>query len=176
MRLGIVWMAALLAAGCSGKDPTQPGVAVGTFKLQGHKASATCGDATAAPDPWLFDVRFSRDDATLYWVQNRAPISGHVGADRKVRFETRDARTMTAQVRKGTPVISCTVTRTDTFDAVLGPDEPLGDAGTGGFSTLTGTLRYSFSADDPEACASLGDPSLSVMPCELVYDIRGAKK
>jgi hypothetical protein len=165
-----------LAAGCSGKDPYAPGTTIGTFHIEARKSAATCGDATSAPDPWAFDVHFSRDGTTLYWLQNRAPVSGHVGADRKVHLETSDTRTLQATVRKGLPPITCTVTRTDTFDAILGPDEPLGDAGTGGFSTVGGTLRYSFTADDPASCAELGDPSLSVMPCQLVYEVSGKKK
>ena len=169
-------LAALALAACTGKNPYAPGTTIGTFRLTGQRGAATCGDAADAPNPWTFDVRFSRDGATLYWLQNRAPVSGAVGADRKVHLETSDTRTSTVTLRKGAPPVSCTVTRTDAFDAVLGPDEPLGDAGTGGFSSLTGTLRYSFAADDPEACAAIGDPSLSVMPCELVYAVSGSKK
>lgn len=166
----------LVLAACTGKNPYAPGVEIGTFRMDARAAKATCGDASSVPSPWVFDVHFSRDDSTLYWLQNRAPISGRVAADRSVHLETSDFRTVQVPARRGVAAFSCTVTRTDDFDAVLGPDEPLGDAGTGGFSTLGGTLRYSFSADDPSACAAIGDPALSVMPCELVYEVTGSKK
>src|SRR2546428_6561100 len=88
----------VLAAACSGKNVLEPGTVVGTFRVQGHKQMATCGDHATAADPWVFNVRFSRDVSTLYWLQNRSPVKGHIDASRKVRLETSD----TVQVRAAT--------------------------------------------------------------------------
>lgn len=158
---------------CSGKDATQPGTSIGKFRIQGAKQTATCGDAAIAPDPWVFDVRFSRDASTLYWVQNRAPITGHIGADRKVTFKTTQTVTMRAADRFGRG--ACVVTRVDTVDIALGPDEPLGDAGMLGFSSTKGTLSYAYTAQPGSDCTGVPDPAVSVLPCSTVYAIDGTK-
>lgn len=152
----------------------EPGTVVGTFKVVGHKQTATCGDGATAADPWAFDVRFSRsqDLTTLYWLQNRSPIKGTIGSDRKAKLTT----SSTVNVRPATKAHGdCFVTRTDTLDAVLGPDEPLGDAGTGGFSRLSGTLSYAFTPEDGSDCEDLSDPAVSVLPCSTVYGIDAQK-
>ena len=162
----------VLALGCSAKNVLEPGTVVGTFKVQGKKQMATCGDAATAADPWVFDVRFSRDLSTLYWLQNRAPVQGHIDASRKVHLST----SSTVQVRAATRTNgACFVTRTDVLDATLGPDEPLGTAPTGGFSSLSGTLGYSFAPEDGSDCSDLADPSVSVLPCQTVYTIDAQK-
>lgn len=163
---------ALLALGCSGKNVLEPGTVVGTFKVQGRKQTATCGDAATAADPWVFDVRFSRDLTTLYWLQNRAPVKGTVGSDRKVKLTTEGTMNVRAASRAHG---ACAVTRTDVLDATLGPDEPLGDAGTGGFSSLAGTLSYAFTPVEGSDCTDLTDPSVSVLPCSTVYGIDATK-
>ena len=134
---------------------------------------ATCGDPAAAPDPWTFDVRFSRDLQTLYWVQNRGPISGRISTDRKVTLQMKETQLVRPADRFGAG--ACSVTRTDALEGVLGPDEPLGDAGTGGFSSLTGTLSYSFAPEKAADCSGLEAPSLSVLPCSIVYAIDAKK-
>jgi hypothetical protein len=161
-----------LAGSCSGKNVLEPGTVVGTFRVEGHMQMATCGDKATAADPWIFNVRFSRDLTTLYWLQNRAPIQGHVGSDRKVRLTTDG----TVNVRPATRTqAACSVTRTDVLEATLGPEEPLGDAGLVGFSSLTGTLSYAFSATEGSDCSDLMDPSVSVLPCSTVYGVNATK-
>lgn len=145
---------------------------IGTFQMEGHKQTATCGDSKTATDLWLFKVRFSRDLSTLYWLQNRAPVKGTIGSDRKVRLEAKD----TIQVRAATrTTAACFVTRTDVLEATLGPDEPLGDGGGGGFSSLSGTLSYGFGAAEGSNCEGLVDPAVSVLPCETVYAVNATK-
>jgi hypothetical protein len=175
--MGWSFFALLLVAcsglSCSGKDARQPGTVVGTFHVEGAKQMATCGDAASAPDPWVFDVRFSRSGSTLYWVQNRAPISGHISADRTAKLETSQTLTVRQGDRFGTG--ECIVTRADTLEATLGPDEPLGDAGTGGFSSITGTLTYTFASDPTSDCSKNDDPAVSVLPCSTVYAVHASK-
>jgi hypothetical protein len=161
-----------VVAACSGKNVLEPGTVVGTFKVEGHKEMATCGDSATAADPWVFTVRFSRDLSTLYWLQNRAPVQGHIDASRKVRLETSD----TVQVRAATRTSpACFVTRTDVLEATLGPDEPLGTAPGGGFSSLSGTLSYAFTPMDGSDCSDLMDPAVSVLPCQTVYAVDAQK-
>src|SRR5205085_363580 len=125
-----------------------------------------------AADPWVFKVRFSRDIATLYWLQNRSPVKGHIDSSRKVRLETSD----TIQARAATRTQgACFVTRSDVLEATLGPDEPLGDAAMGGFSSLSGTLAYAFAPADGSDCSDLADPAVSVLPCQTVYAIDARK-
>jgi len=140
------------------------------FRIDAKKKSASCGGDVI--DPWRFDVRFSRDHSTLYWVQNRAPISGAIAADRTVKIDT-SASTIVRPATK--TAAACSVTRADSLTAALGPDEPLGDAGTGGFSSASGTLTYAFSADEGSDCADLADPNLSVLPCAIVYSFNATK-
>lgn len=163
----------LCLGACSGKDGRAPGTSVGTFRVEGKKQSATCGDAASAPDPWIFDVRFSRDQTTLYWVQNRAPVGGRIGSDRKVKLQTSETILIRSADRLGNG--RCTVTRTDTLEAMLGPDEPLGDAGSGGFSSLAGTLSYAFASEPGSDCTGIMDPALSVLPCSTVYAVEARK-
>src|SRR6185369_11566170 len=45
---------------CTGKDITNPGESLGTFAVDAHRLTATCGEAQTPPDPWRFDVKLSQ--------------------------------------------------------------------------------------------------------------------
>jgi hypothetical protein len=153
--------------GCSGQNRLEPGTVLGTYKVEAKKVTGTCGDAPYAPNPWTFTVRLSRDGSKLYWLQNRQPIEGHV-VNGKVTFETWDARTVRSADRTGRGF--CQVGRTDTLEGTLGADVAAGDAGTAP-GTLSGRLRYAFVSSEGSDCSGIDEPSVTVLPCELSYDI-----
>ena len=57
-RAFTVLAGAFVATACFGKDPTNPGVEVGTFHVKASLTASTCGQP---PNPWEFDVRINRD-------------------------------------------------------------------------------------------------------------------
>lgn len=177
-RFGFVVAAAALlaasAAGCTGKDPYNPGETLGTFRVTGSLVSSTCG---ATPNPWLFDVKLRHDAVTtLYWVQGGAPISGMIDATARSTMkasETRSVRAADPKTKRG----ACSLVREDNLDVVLAPvTMPLTDVKD--VKTFKGTLEYRFapvqgSECDDQLLDSGGD--FAALPCKVSYEIGGEK-
>jgi hypothetical protein len=158
---------ALVCAACTGKDPFNPGTAIGTFHVKGTLAKNACSSAPM-PNPWEFDVKLSRDGSTLYWVQGSMPVSGRLDASQHTTMTSSDSR----ELRPADPkrnLASCTLRRDDKLDATLGP-EPI--------STFSGALGYAFTPTDESDCADQLESAgggFAALPCEVSYAISGAK-
>lgn len=156
---------------CMGKDPYNPGTALGTYHVTGTLKTNTCGGAGTAPDPWSFDVKLSKDHSTLYWIQGDVPVQG-----------TLDANLHTSMTSEGTTTIhdadaglaKCAITRDDALDTTLKID-PNDANGILGFN---GTLGYTFSATSDSDCSdqltAVGG-GFDALPCSVSYAILGVR-
>jgi hypothetical protein len=167
---------ALLLGACTGKDPYRPGTAIGTFHVEAKRAANSCGSSAVPPDPWKFDVRLSRDHATLYWVQGGLPVSGPLDEAKpdapKATMKSSDTRTVrAADPKRG--LGACALTRDDTLEATLAR----GAGAEADFETFTGTLAYRFVPTQDSDCADAivgpGGDGFEELPCEIRFDLSG---
>src|SRR5687767_12516258 len=119
MRARAFVFCVFFACGCAepnpDNDPKVPGDLLGTYALTGRISRDSCGaELLGAPDPWTFQVKLSRFQRDLYWLNGREAIVGDIAADGSTfHFSTRVDVSIGAPVR-GTP--GCVVSRFDTAD------------------------------------------------------------
>ncbi len=169
MRRALVLpLAALLAASCSGKDPYNPGTPLGVFHVKGKLASNACAAPDQVPDPWEFEVKLSRDAATLYWIQGGLPVQGHLDANAHAQMTASDSREIRAADPKHN-VSGCTLRRDDHLDATLG-GEPV--------TAFKGTLSYTFSPTEESDCSDQitgAGGGFATLPCKVSYELTAVK-
>lgn len=168
-------MAAAFAAvpGCTGKDPFNPGEALGSFSVTAKLVSTTCG---STPDPWSFSVKLRHEGGTLYWVQGGMPISGSIDTTARAVLKASDTRTVRAADGKR-KIAACTMSREDLVDLVLSPVQtPVTDIRTA--TEFKGTLSYRFvvgeGADCSDQLAEAGG-SYTALPCEVRYELSATR-
>lgn len=157
----------VLALGCQfGEgDAKIPGDQLGTYRVVASLASSSCGPgALGAPELWEFDVRLSRDDPDLYWLNGEEPVYGTVAADGRTFSFDSATRVTLAPPRNGRG--GCIVARRDSATGRLAGaalDVP----------SFDGALRYGYSATGESDCAEwLGlEGGFAVLPCEIAYDM-----
>lgn len=151
-------------AGCTGKDPYNPGALVGSFKVTATLKSSTCG---ATPNPWTFDVKLRHESSTLYWVQGGLPVSGRMDAAAHVAMRSSDVVTLRPDdVQK--KVAGCSVTRQDDLEITLPTTDPTLA------TTFSGSLSYQFLPTPTSECtdqltAAGGD--FDALPCAVSYTL-----
>ena len=168
-------VALFVASACSGKDPYNPGTPLGTFHVNAKLTATTCG---AVPDPWEFDVKLAHEDATLYWIQGGAPVSGTMDRTARATLKTTDSRELRAADAR-TKRAACVVIRDDVLDVALGgerADQPL--ATVADATRFNGKLTYRFSPMQGSECSDQtldqgGD--FAALPCEVSYDLAAAQ-
>jgi hypothetical protein len=173
----VIVPALVLAAGtigCSAHgepeyDGKVPGKLLGTFAVTGKLGADDCGaELLNAPDPWRFEVRLSRFENDLYWLNGREAIVGELGAKAKTfEFGTR-VDVPVSSAKRGAP--GCTVSRYDYADGSLAWD---GDDLLG----LSGRMRFEYrTKTDTECLEIIGVPGgFNNLPCELSYAIEAKR-
>ena len=160
----------LMVSACTGKDPYNPGTAMGSFDVTGKLVANGCGTAGTAPDPWTFRVKLARDPSTLYWIQGDVPVSGILDA----RTHAKLLATATTIARKPDAqhgVSGCAIQRDDTVEATLG-----GLTSEGKVDTFTGSLAYKFSASADSDCSDqVSGGGFTALPCSVAYEIRAVR-
>lgn len=169
------FLAVILAAACSGKDPYNPGTSLGTFHVSAKLTASTCG---TVPDPWEFDVKLAHEESTLYWIQGGAPVSGTMDATARATMKTTDSRELrAADAKKKLP--GCVVIRDDVLDVALGGEKADAPLMTVGEATrFDGKLTYRFSPMQGSECSDQtldqgGD--FAALPCDVSYDLTAAQ-
>jgi hypothetical protein len=173
-RLFAVFVVAGVAA-CGGKDPTNPGVAIGTFHVTANLTSSTCG---APPNPWEFDIRLNRDGSTLYWIQNGLPVAGEVDRSAHTTMDASGTTELRA-ANEAKKLAACEVMRKDALDVLLSNEDAEPAVDPADVRKFVGTLRYDFAPTDGSQCtdqltASGGD--YDALPCSVAYRVVGALK
>ncbi len=160
--------AAAASSGCA--DQPLPGTILGTYRVEAHKKSDTCGAGAQAVDPWIFSVELSRAVSTLYWstLDGRPPMSGPLDPQGAVSLEA----TVTANV-DGTDagLGPCTMQRTDVIDVTLGAGVPPGSF-TASFSYALAPVMGA--TCDDQLTASGG--GYDALPCKLAYDATASRQ
>jgi hypothetical protein len=170
LAIALLGIVGATASGCTGKDPYNPGTPLGTYHVVGKLLANECGAAGsvdgAPPATWEFDVRLSRDQSTLYWVQGGLPVQGQLDAHAHAKMVSSDTRKIhDANPKQG--VAYCGITRSDGLDVTMNSDD-----------AFVGTLAYSFSASDGSDCTdqlSTAGGAFAALPCTTRYDLSGAR-
>jgi hypothetical protein len=157
---------------CTGKDITNPGESLGTFAVDAHRLTATCGEAQTPPDPWRFDVKLSQEGRTLYWVQNRVPVSGTLDGANHAQMKTSDTRVLREPTKTQA---ECVVRRDDQLDAQL--DAKSAVATKLDVKRFSGTLRYLFTPETGSDCLDqISAATFDTLPCEMSFQLDGVPK
>jgi hypothetical protein len=172
VRLALAGGLCALGAGCidfGDSDAHVPGDQLGEYHVSATLESSTCGSgALGAPEQWEFDIRLSRDQSDLFWLNGAEVIPGEVGPD-GVAFEFRTAVAVEITAPEGNQP-GCTVIRSDHAAGRLsGSDlEVLG---------FEGMLVYGYAQDESSDCsATVGAPGgLAVLPCDMAYLLRATR-
>jgi hypothetical protein len=154
------------AAELGDEDPKQPGEVIGFFAVDGAISEDTCGaENLNAPSSWSFEVKLSRDDGALYWLNGREAIVGDIDASGRFGFDTH------VDVQLAAPrgaFKGCTMVRTDSANGALSSSD----------SKLSGTLTYGYSEKSGSDCSEYAtgvDGTPLLLPCKLGYALRGAR-
>lgn len=171
MRARAFAFCAIFAGGCAEPNPDHdaktPGHLLGTYALSGRITRDSCGaELLGAPDPWSFQVKLSRFQRDLYWLNGREAIVGDIAADGSAfHFSTRvDVNISPA----GGVSNGCVVSRFDTADGLLALE---GEAVTG----LEANLSFEYRPKgDSECIEIIGIPGgVEQLPCSLTYSLAG---
>ena len=158
----------LLLGGCLefGKvdDAKAPGDLLGVYSVVGTLDDTTCGaGALAAEDPWSFEVKLSRYQRDLYWLNGREAIVGSIEKDgRSFAFDTRVEIEVQAPLR-GHP--GCVISRVDRARGELSADDT-------DVESFEGSLSFDFSATPGSDCLDwMAAESVPQIPCSVDYEL-----
>jgi hypothetical protein len=160
----------LLVVGCAWGEPREdvPGDYLGEFAVDATLAQSTCGaGAMGALDSWSFDIRLSRQDRELFWVNGQEVIPGTIDDDSgEFGFET---RVEVEVVPPDPPDPGCSVNR---FDAASGTVE----GSELDISAFSGSLSYTYQATETSDCLELVlTGELPELPCTIEYEMDGSR-
>lgn len=171
MRARAFVFCAVFAAACAEPNPDHdaktPGHLLGTYELSGPVTRDSCGaELLGAPDPWSFQVKLSRFERDLYWLNGREAIVGDIAADGSAfHFSTRVDVNISPS---GRGKAGCVVSRFDTADGLLAVE---GDSVTAVQANLTFEYRPKANA---ECLEIIGIPGgLQQLPCTITYKLSG---
>jgi hypothetical protein len=63
-------------------DAKAPGDLLGVYEVEGELTESTCGEgALGASDSWSFEVKLSRMENDIYWLNGKETIVGDIAND-----------------------------------------------------------------------------------------------
>jgi hypothetical protein len=150
-------------------DAKAPGDMLGVFQVQGDLKESSCGaGALGATDSWAFEVKLSRFENDLYWLNGQETIVGDIASDGRSFSIKSDVQVKVSDPGRGKP--GCQVLRTDDAEGRLS------DSGTD-VESFKGTLGYAYAAVSGSDCSDwIGSPgAVTVLPCTITYSILGER-
>jgi len=169
----LAFCALVVAAACAPYDAERdskiPGHPLGTYTVNGELKADSCGaQLLGAPNPWSFQVKLSRFERDLYWLNGREAIVGDIDADAATfHFKTRLDVPLTPAA-KGKA--ACVVSRYDQSDGKLGS---VGDE----VASFVATLTFKYEAKQGSECLEIiGIPGgVQQLPCAMSYALSAAR-
>ncbi len=167
-----VWATPLLLLGtaCAWGEPREdvPGDFLGDFDVEAALVRSSCGPgALGAPDHWEFEIRLSRLDAELFWVNGQEVIAGSID-DKAGRFDF-ETRVLVAVEPPDPPDPGCSVNRFDAAEGTIkGADLDI--------RAFSGSLSYRYSPTEDSDCFDLLlAGTLAELPCAITYRMEGKR-
>ena len=174
LRLALLCLAfALELSGCLNfrkvDDAKAPGDMLGLYHVTGKLDDSSCGaGALGSSERWNFDVKLSRFENDIYWLNGRETIVGDIGNDGLSFSILSETQTKISDPARGKA--GCTVMRHDDAEAKLS------DSGAD-VASFDGTLSFRYEAIDGADCSDwIGtEAAVDALPCSLRYDIDGER-
>lgn len=169
MRLPLVALAGLALAGCLNfrkvDDAKAPGDMLGTYDVTGRLASSTCGEgALGANETWKFQVKLTRFENDIYWLNGQETLVGDIASDGRTFSIQSGVQVNVSPAGRGSA--GCVVTRHDDADGKL-------SASDDDVESFEGTLGFTYEASKGSDCSEwIGtEGAVSVLPCSISYDL-----
>jgi len=152
--------------GCVGhaQDAHEPGDRLGTYHATGKLVSDSCqASVLGVSNDWQFDVKLSRDNHTLYWLNGAEAIPGTIAND-NVSFGFESGVEVTLQAARGS-LPGCVIERTDSASGKLG------SSSTTDVRRFTVDMSFSYSAQRGSQCAGFVgvEGGFTGLPCKVSY-------
>jgi len=167
MRLPVVCAFLFLCGGCvgHGMDAHEPGDRLGTFHAEGALTADSCQAAIlAASSDWQFDVKLSRQDGTLYWLNGQEAIPGTI-AKNGTSFSFESGVEVTLLPAQGAQP-GCVVQRTDRASGEL-------SSKTTDVRSFSVEMHFGYAAKPGSACAGFVgvQDGFASLPCQVDYTL-----
>jgi hypothetical protein len=150
-------------------DAKAPGDLLGVYSVTGRLDDTTCGTgALRAEDPWSFNVKLSRYQRDLYWLNGREAIVGDIEKDGvSFSFDTRIEIEVEPPLR-GHP--GCVISRSDRAQGELSANDT-------DVESFAGSLAFDFSAIPGSDCTDwMAQEAVPEMPCSVEYDLEAERQ
>jgi hypothetical protein len=173
MRQPLVALLGLTLASCLDfrkvDDAKAPGDMLGMYDVTGKLASSTCGDgALGAGNTWNFQVKLTRQENDIYWLNGQETLVGDIANDGRSFSIQSGVQVVVSQPGRGQP--GCAVNRRDDAEGKLS------DSGTD-VESFEGTLGFSYESAKGGDCSEwVGtEGAVAVLPCSLTYALDGLR-
>jgi hypothetical protein len=173
MRLDVVcaFLFLWLSSGCVGhaQDAHEPGDRLGTFHASGKLVSDTCqANVLGVTNDWQFDVKLSREDNTLYWLNGQEAIPGTIGSD-GTSFGFESGIEVTLEAAQGARP-GCIILRSDDANGVL-------SSKTTDVKSFNVDMSFTYVAKPGTQCAAyVGvQDGFAGLPCKVSYSLSAAR-
>lgn len=173
MRQPVAALLGLTLASCLNfrkvDDAKAPGDMLGMYDVSGKLASSTCGEgALGAGGIWNFQVKLTRQENDIYWLNGQETLVGDIANDGRSFSIQSGVQVVVSQPGRGQP--GCAVNRRDDAEGKLS------DSGTD-VESFEGTLAFSYESAKGGDCSEwVGtEGAVSVLPCSLTYSLDGVR-
>ena len=150
-------------------DAKAPGDLLGMYQVTGKLANSSCGDAAlGAGAIWNFQVKLTRFDSNIYWLNGQETLSGEIANDGRTFSIQSDVQVTISEPGRGRP--GCVVMRRDDAEGKLS------DSGDD-VESFEGTLSFSYAAVSGSDCSDWvgSQGAVDSLPCSLRYDLDGKR-
>ncbi len=161
----------LLCASCvgHGQDAHEPGDRLGTYHASGALVSDTCQASVLGVTPnWAFDVKLSRQDDTLYWLNGEEAIPGTIASDGK-SFDFESGVEVTLAAAQGVNP-GCIIERTDAASGKL-------SSSSTDVKSFSVDMSFVYAAQSGSQCAGFVgvDGGFAGLPCKVSYTLSATR-
>jgi len=166
MRPLVVCAISFLCGACvgHGQDAHEPGDRLGTFHVTGTLTTDTCQAPALLGETsqWAFDVKLSRDQSTLYWLNGEEAIPGAIAAD-GTGFSFESGVEVPLEAAQGARP-GCTIVRSDNASGTL-------SSSTSDVSAFSVNMSFGYAVESGSQCSAyVGvQGGFASMPCRVGY-------
>ena len=165
MRRSVVCAFLFLCVGCVGRgqDAHEPGDRLGTYHVTGALMNDSCHAAVLGVTPtWAFDVKLSRQDDTLYWLNGEEAIPGTIAADGK-SFDFVSGVPVTLEAAQGVHP-GCVIDRSDAGNGEL-------SSSTSDVKSFSINLSFAYTEEGGTQCAGFVgvEGGFASLPCTVSF-------
>lgn len=146
-------------------DAKAPGDLLGVYQVEGQLSDSSCGEgALGAADSWSFEVKLSRFENDIYWLNGKETIVGDIASDGQSFTIVSSVEVEVTPPGRGAK--GCRVVRKDTAKGRLS------DAGSD-VESFDGSLSFRYEVKVGSDCGDwIGSAgAVSTLPCGMTYEL-----